>query len=100
MDNELAFLPVANIKIPNSSSIVLLLCNQVMFSGRSPLCTKQFNDAGSPELTESSPKSNGKIWGGTVKSKNSQFTFALNVIKKKWVTEGKSQITKILTSDQ
>lgn len=34
---ELPFLPVGNTIIPNSSFAVLLLCNHVIFNGKSPL---------------------------------------------------------------
>lgn len=45
----------------------MLLWSQVIFTGKSPLNTEHCNEAISPEFADSSPKSKGKICGGTVK---------------------------------
>lgn len=50
-----------NTETPFSFVMVLLLCNQIISTGKSPLTTVQVTEAGSPLSTVSSPKSKGKI---------------------------------------
>lgn len=63
---------------PFSFVMVLLLCNQIISMGMSPLWTVQVNDAVSPELTASSPKSNGRICGRAIKQSKIPPTQLLN----------------------
>lgn len=46
----------------------MLLCIHDKLIGKSPLCREQVKDTGFPELKDSSPKSRGKMWGGTKKN--------------------------------
>lgn len=71
----LIFLPAFVISIPSSLPTVLLSWYHVIFIGKSPLWAVHMTDATSPEFTDSSPKSNGVIWGGT------KFVFVRNGIK-------------------
>lgn len=59
----LNFFPMTMETLSTLFVMVLLLCNHVISIGMSPLCTVQVSEAVSPELTASSPKSNGKICG-------------------------------------
>lgn len=55
-----------NTETPCLFVMVSLLCNHSMSMGISPRWTVQVSDAVSPELTASSPKSKGRIWGSAV----------------------------------
>lgn len=43
----------------------MLLCNQEIFIGKSPLCMEHVKEVESPTLISSSPKSKGVICGAT-----------------------------------
>lgn len=65
MLSVLNFLLTLLIEIPSASLIVLLLCIQLILTGRSPLLTVHMREVMSPELIGSSPKSKGIICGNT-----------------------------------
>lgn len=64
-----------DISIPRLlSSKLLLLRDQDILMGRSPLMTEHWTATKSPALDVSSPNENGKIWGGTSKRERTRMS--------------------------
>lgn len=65
MVNTLTFFPNLDVFIPEYEFIGSILNNQAISTGKSPVDTVHCTVTESPEFDDSSPKSNGVIFGGT-----------------------------------